>query len=116
MGYVIPVPSMTSVILLATCALRSRRAGERTWSGWNNLLTSAGVEGGNIVAHECALHGLSGDGGCGRLGDDREGRGFGGECALRGGGKGGLPQHCWAHDRSHFNPNSSTIRIRERGE
>lgn len=74
----------------------------RTWSWWENLLAASGVEGGDVIAHECALHGLSGEGGCSRLGDDREGGGgLGGECALGGGGEGGLPEHGWAHDRSH---------------
>lgn len=106
---------MISVILLAMYLRKGRGEWEaRTWSCWENLLASAGVESGNIVAHECALHGLSGDGGGGWLGDDREGGGgLGGECALGGGGEGGLPQHGWAHDRGHFEPNSSLMRIRE---
>ncbi len=57
------------------------------------------MKGGHIVAHECALHGLSGNGGCGWLGEgDREGGGLGGESALGSGGEGGLPQHSRTHN------------------
>lgn len=92
--------------------------GARTWSWWENLLSATGMEGSDshIVANKCALDSLSGENGWSLLGERRwEGGGLGGEGAL-GGGKAGLPQNRWAHNRSHFEltNNNSFKDVKER--